>query len=838
MKRLFSLFCVICLLFAGELYAQDHIVQGRVLSQEDGTPFTRGEIIVYFFASEGEAQTIKNKLIDNPQYWDAKLLKEYPDDSGLYYCDEAYVDGWILVFNVNSKNWQIKSIDGKSDIDFKLSSSKSLINVYVDGKFRGGERPDAPEPPKGEILSFRPQFEGRGDEHGRIIYRPYVKSCYQVPSDTIIEYYKPIVVEGKKFAMTQERRMGYDAKRDSLYKYVKDTLFKSRIIQLRDPNNPNVQKKDTIQDTIFLSLKDNKSLRFSLDYNFRMPDTKAYYQLWYSRVTQEYTGITEYLDTMVCSCQREDPLQYFQYSFDSYPLDPDQYKPSSRLRARNDADTVSLTFLVGRTQLDPANPKNETEWEKIVTRLEEINKMKGARIQSFEIVGVSSPEGGYQSNLDLARRRAAYALNSLTQQGLLQRRTATTSHGEVAGWDKVADLMEANYPDKAAELREIIANHETIDAQSGKIRVLPYYQLIKDSILPQLRCVRTSCKYIIHRNLTSTEILDIYKSDSTFQFEPLEYWTLIQKLDDPKAKAQICKRALNEIGYSRRLRLFAANELARAYMDMGVVDTAFLPRYYDLSKYKVNQMSINYDGETPDTTIYNPSEMIANQVCMLIRGNKYIDALDTVQYLKPLPQYSDLVQLVSCLNGFYATDPAVLNANLGKDLVNTIVLHLAMGARVNENFVDAATRNYHNFQALKLIRQLNDLPAEQQALGYYLKAVIYNRLGNFLANESAYPNPPSYYGAFLDKSEDCLLKCFELDETFIKRCQGDAYIRDKYEGTGDNLLYDNAVDRYYKWKDGAGELTYTVLDDMVDEYGLSAPDPSLEDLVEWGLINE
>ena len=891
MKRILGLFCLICLLGIGGLYAQDHYVEGKVLDITDPNnivPFRPGTVRLYFVSSREEADVIQKNLIDERNYYTLHLneagedmvVSTEPDYNGDYSCDVAYENGYILSFigttkKITKKNFKLEKIKGRDVVNFNLSLENIIDDVEIIGRMPNPKALDPTAPTIiGNIMFFNPQFAAMGDKSDRIIYQPYVTSCFQ-EKDTIIEYIQPIVLEGAEFAKTQERRMGYVAERDPLHEYVLDTLItplgrdttitsfidttiipKDVMTLISKGDTTKISKGDTtkiskgdlmiipLADTTVLSLHDNKYFSFTRSYKFTMPDPDAYYQVRFSKVTQEYTGIVEQLDTVVCKCQREDPLQYFQYSFDTYSLDPLKYRPSSQLRARNDADTVSLTFLVGRTQLDPANPKNETEWAKIVSRLREIKEMKGSKIQAFEIVGVSSPEGGYQSNLDLARGRANYALNRLTQQGLLQRNTAATSKGEVAGWDKVADLMEANYPDKAAELREIIANHETIDAQYGKIRVLPYYQLIKDSILPQLRCVRTSCKYIVRRNLKPAEIVEIYNTDPSFRFEPVEYWTLIQYIKDPKERVEICKRALRDNQFDTPLRPFAANELARTYMEMDVVDTLLLKEFI-FDSIRVNQP---LEITETYTKIYNPDALIANQVCMLLKGRYFFSAASLVRRIEDMPQYRELSLLVACLNGYYAKDATVLNANLGKDLINTVVLHLAMGAKQNKEKVSAATQRYHNFEAMKLIRQLNDLPAEQKALGYYLKAVIYNRLGYELSTSDdpfKKLNGPSYAYLYADKAVECLLKCFELDESFIKRCQGDAYIRDKYDnnferkGEGkDKDIYEKACERYYNWKNGDAELIYTVLDDMEDEFGLSAPDPTPEELIEWGLIKE
>lgn len=819
MKRILGFICLICLLATAKVYAQDHYVQGRVSNVTDGgAPFRVGTVKMFFAETRKEAETIVKNLKKDHHYYDVRVkdvMIIVPDENGYYVCEEAYEFGYIVV-DVGTKVIQMYPIAGLSDLNIEIAvEGEKLDEVYVEAKL-----PDAPSLPPtaptviGNVMFFEPQFAALGDEDDRIIFQPYVTSCF-LEQDTVVEFLNPVILQGAEFELTQDRRMGYDITRDPIQKFVVDTLIASN--------------GDTIT-----GLKDNKYFKFSRSYRFEMPDPSAYYQVRFSKVTQEYPGVTESFDTIVCKCQREDPLQYFQYDFEtySYGLDPLKYRPSSQLRARNDADTVSLTFLVGRTQLDPNNPKNETEWEKIVNRLNEILEMKGSKIQSYEIVGVASPEGGYQMNQDLAQRRANYAINRLTEQGLLKKSMPTSSKGEVAGWDQVAALLDAGHPEKATAVREIIAKHSTIDAQSSIIRKLPYYGLIKDSILPQLRVVRTSCKYVVRRNLHAHEILEIYRTDPSFRFEPTEYWSLIQSIKDPAEKIEICKRALRENRFDTPLRPFAANEMARAEMSLNVVDTTTLKEFI-FDQYRVNQPQKITDTYTK---IYNPDAIIGNQVCMLLEARHFFDAASLVRRINDLPEYRELSQLVACLNGYYAEDPAVLNANLGKDIINTVVLHLAMGAKQNKDKVSREQQRYHNFQAMKYIRQLNDVPAEKKALAYYLKAVIYNRIGYLLVDV---PEIQFYSYLFEQKPVDCLVKCFELDESFIQRCQGDAYIRDKYDDAdpNDRDIFDEACDRYFKWKNGDAELGYTVLDDMEHNF-MSCPDPTPENLKEWGLIKE
>lgn len=87
----------------------------------------------------------------------------------------------------------------------------------------------------------------------------------------------------------------------------------------------------------------------------------------------------------------------------------------------------------------------------------------------------------------MADKRANYALQRLVNQGLLQRNTKLSSKGEVAEWAQVADLMQKEHPEKAQEILNIVTRYNNRDTQSARIRKLPYYPLIKEQYLPQLR---------------------------------------------------------------------------------------------------------------------------------------------------------------------------------------------------------------------------------------------------------------------------------------------------------------------------------------------------------------
>ena len=76
MKRILGFICLVCLLGAGKLYAQDHYIQGRVTNVTDGgAPFRVGTVKMYFTETRKEAETIQKNLMKILLAWQHQMKK-------------------------------------------------------------------------------------------------------------------------------------------------------------------------------------------------------------------------------------------------------------------------------------------------------------------------------------------------------------------------------------------------------------------------------------------------------------------------------------------------------------------------------------------------------------------------------------------------------------------------------------------------------------------------------------------------------------------------------------------------------------------------------------------
>ena len=91
----------------------------------------------------------------------------------------------------------------------------------------------------------------------------------------------------------------------------------------------------------------------------------------------------------------------------------ERYFPKPELQLRNDRGEVELSFLPGKVDINDRDPKNASELAKLRERLSSIETNPDAKLQTFSILGVSSPEGPHDKNLVLAKKRMDLAVNRI-----------------------------------------------------------------------------------------------------------------------------------------------------------------------------------------------------------------------------------------------------------------------------------------------------------------------------------------------------------------------------------------------------------------------------------------
>ena len=279
--------------------------------------------------------------------------------------------------------------------------------------------------------------------------------------------------------------------------------------------------------------------------------------------------------------------------------------------------------------------------------------------------------------------------------------------------------------------------------------------------------MRYEYKYEIFRELTPEEIYHRYTADPDYKsgkkrFALYEYWHLFNMVKDSTELEKLYRDAYDEskkMGKNIQPWILAANNLAISYLKRDTADLSILAPFVDLKREQVNYRDpfTNY--------IINKEEVVANQLAMYLKCDKFDEASILAQILPDTEKNKMVKAFALCLKGYYRGGATAEEQQRNRDVlnrvrestpINRVVMNLAVGNNVLAE------------QALK------DVPSEK-AIYWYLKAIINARtLGEDLG--------------MLDITLN-MKECFRRDEGFIDIFMNDGefsedmvdYVLDDYQ---------------------------------------------------------
>lgn len=744
---------------------QISIVSGKVLNLPEGEkkprPFPVGETVrIFAFNTVASARDALKALEaggGGTLLFDADAVA----GSDGYY-EIRVAENGALIFNVQMKN-ELREVNYKQEINANIDGGIALAEVEV-----VAENPNpTPRPVAGKIVGNKLIVDNSvgipsnyGALNRRLVMQPYIIDC---TTEEIVRYMDPTVIDGEEYGLTQDRRMAYDMKNDKLAPFISTT------------RHLNEKRFD-------LLIKDSVPI----------PDPKRMYSVLSKVIIADYTHPTYQDEWKLTTCKIKRPLQFLEFSFPDFELDPDKYKETPRRERRNTAGNISLTFLVGKAELDPEDSTNVVQMNKLQEDLMNIVNGEGTTLKEFKITGVSSPEGRYASNLALAKQRTNFALQKITSVIPAAKWARVYKHPtetRVATWDEVADLLQADsLTAEAEEIRGIVQKFKSPDAQFAAIARLPYYATSIKERLPKLRTVHYEYKHEIFRELNPDEILDKYRNDPEYaegkkSFTRYEYWHLFQMLKDPREQERVYRRAYQEtMSYDLKGKekpwILAANNLAIALLRRDTFDVEVLKPLIDI-KRKVNMVDSFNDGISVITTEVNPEIIVANQLAMYIRAYNFEDASILADKLPETERFQMIKAFANCLGGYYDYRGA---ANVKESEERKKVFQLVKVSSPMNNVVMcmAMETALFNREAQKALEEMPATP-----LTKYLKLVLFIREKKL--TEWSYDNA-------LDFDEACKMldEVIKADAKYHKIAENDGEISKEfmeYFNQGDWKLY-------------------------------------------------
>ena len=698
-------------------------VSGTVynIAENRKVPFSDVTVDVYAAKTVAVGEDMK-KILDSNDQEKTLLLdqegKTTTDENGYY--EILVPDNGALIFKVGLSRSVLTEVRHQMKIDVSIDEGVMLESVTVTA-MRLVLKPE-PKAPKiiGNMLipynTFKlpPYF---GNRFSRLIIQPYVLDC---ETNDTITFARPSVYDGKEYALTQERKMGYDMNRDPLRPYIKAEALTTRAMNL------------DWTDTIIV------------------PDPNRNYSCFAIVNLEDYSASNS-RTYQINTCQTKRPMKFLQYNLFSEQMDPLQHKERAQIEKRNTSDKIQLSFLINSDQLTDT-PENKQSLAMLRNKLKEIAESPGTVLKEFHVAGTASPDGHYSSNLSLAERRMRkieQEITSILPQYTLER-VYRNPHAEVAPWEEVVKLLERDGKStEAGKVKEILAKHKDIGAQGRALKQLDWYATVIVPYLDELRVVNYNCLYEIYREPNDEEVMAQYREKGLKgSYTRYEYWKLFQLITDEKELEALYRRAYEESLEQKHPWALAGNNLAASYLERDTVDTSILEPLIDLSIHSTDYSRMNADGSR--TEIVNRLEVVTNQLCMYIKKGDFEHASVLVKILSEDSKFDLLKAYTWALGGYFqgGTTPEE------KERAHKTFETIKASSPQNEVVMYMALDNRAGNAAAKA--SLAKLP-QDSALTWYFKATLSAREGEI-----------EFMNTVIALSE-----CFKRDKSFVATAQND-----------------------------------------------------------------
>lgn len=705
-------------------------------------PFsTDVEITVVAFNTVASAEDWKSKMEKDPSYNGTVDDYDIPDQSGYY--EVLVSETGALVFYTAGSAPVLEKVNFRKEINVFIDQGLVLDNVNVTANriAIGAIEPEAER--YGNTLAYRGGINlprRNGKTGARMVIKPFVVNHSR--KDTLCNRI-PRVYEGKEFGKTQARWRGFKAGNDTLSQYVmKDIPF------------------------------DDEAHIYVWNDTVILPNANESFQAFAEVTIEDYLGVYYHATQALSPKNPRRPLKMLEYSLKETSMDPMKYKEEPKSETHIGVENVSLNFLIGKAELDPDDPNNAKELERLRGKLMSVVNDESSTLKKLHISSVSSPDGSYASNLALAQKRLKYAeqliLSMLPKYTRDRLYMYNADAARVAEWEEVAQLLEADsLVVEAQAIRDVVKKYpKSRDLQAMNIKKLPSYDAIIVEYLPKLRSMTCEYEAEVYRALTPEEIMYRYENDADYregrkQFALYEYWNLFNMVKDPKELEVLYKRAYD---YSRTLSrdgkpwALAANNLAVSYLKRDTVDTSILEPLIDRTTANCN-VERRMNGRLVE--VVNIEEIVANQLLMYLRVEDYDNASIMAQILQNLPKYETLWAFAYCLKGYYKYSTADNLTQAEKEKRDKVFNLVRNSSPLNNVVMCLAMKNArYNQMAEMAVKELPQNDAKTQ----YLWTIIYLRKGD----------------AYYLNAQMALLDCFRRDPSYIEYAKTDGDINEEF----------------------------------------------------------
>lgn len=406
----------------------------------------------------------------------------------------------------------------------------------------------------------------------RLIIQTYAVDC---TTEDTVALCEPIVLENSDYHELQDKRKNFDYfECDPLGKGYQGNIVNGK------ENYTMKQGEPLLVDTSieFVKPKGMEKRHFKGPYKVSLED--------YHHVIDSFMWDG--------TCLSRDAWKFLNYGnvYGEIPLTKEEFYEEPKIQINNVSRSLGLLYVRGKDILrdTPENDSIKDELLKVLRAFDVLNP---------KIVGYSSPEGGYQGNLDLARRRGQQAANLIRKNCAIEPKVAT--------WGDVArELDEMRHPEEANAIRQYMS--ESKDSLYGtdigtKAKGLSTYQDVVEPALERLRKMEFHFGYIDSRPMTPREIVKHYMKnkkyflshDSICRYSNGDFFNLYYTIKDSVEHDTITMIAYEKLSllskdfWKQKFAPYVINRMALLKIKEGKPDSTILRPLINLSTRVIDQ---------------------------------------------------------------------------------------------------------------------------------------------------------------------------------------------------------------------------------------------------------
>lgn len=451
----------------------------------------------------------------------------------------------------------------------------------------------------GDVIGVPVRFSlprGEVGERSRVLVQPVAIDCQ---TEDTIGYVTPLIFEGNRYHELQNRRMGYNYIANEM-----DSIARGYIANR--------------------ALKDTVALVVDTTIIYKKPDPRKNYKFHYYLVAEDYTHTNRSLSAGAGSCNKFSPFKFLNMNGIAAEMNLNDFKVDAEEIMQQVPRDLRLNFLVGKSELT----KDSMNYVLLDTLVSEM-KRYGESLMRIEIEAFSSPDGGYDKNLKLAKERGQVAMN-LVLRGLGRADVTKGLSTKVYSWDDVVAKLEEEKKNGMADSVKQVLNAVGKAAPDRNLRSLPFYDSDIEPILQDMRAMRCVYKYERMHIMDEDEVLDYYfkhkhvmpKGDKAKGINPLsegDYYNLFCCIKDSAELDTLTNIAYQhmksqpeweKIKFSR----YVANRMAIYQTKSGHAKTETLAPFIDLT---IMNSPFFKDGVTK-----NSKEALINQIIVYLQQEK------------------------------------------------------------------------------------------------------------------------------------------------------------------------------------------------------------------------